>query len=322
MVLLTGATGFVGKNFCLKFTETDRIRILTRKTSDIELFKNRKEIEIIYGNIEDGKNLDRALEGVSIVVHCAARTTGRNLKELLSTNTQGTKNLISAMEKSSVRKILFLSSQSTVGPNPFCKPFDETCKPRPISFYGLSKKIAEDIIIRSSLEYLILRPCSVYGPYDTEILKIVKLLNFGVCPVLNETEKAINLIYVKDLVNLMYQIVKENLFNNRIYFVSDGNHYLYMEVIKEILSLLGKSHYIKIHIPGSIALFFGLLNDLFLPEDKRIIGRDKVREMLQKFWLCESKRVCEELKFTPAWDLKEGLRETIAWYRTNNLLSN
>ncbi|GAI16811.1 unnamed protein product, partial [marine sediment metagenome] len=77
-VLITGATGFIGKNLIPALIKFQKIKILVRKTSDIELFKKNSKIEITYGELEKDEGIEQALNGVDTVVHCAARTIGKN----------------------------------------------------------------------------------------------------------------------------------------------------------------------------------------------------------------------------------------------------
>lgn len=320
MVLLTGATGFIGKNFALEYTKKKQIKILVRYTSDISIYRENPAVLISYGNLLRDDGLDSALEGVECVIHCAARTTGRNFYEFYQANTIVTENLIQAMKRKGVSKILFISSQSAGGSSRTKEGVKESIPSRPISFYGLSKKMAEDIVIESGLSYTILRPCAVYGPYDMEILKFIKLLENRIFPIIGIGKKYLNLIYVKDLVSLMEMIVENSIFNNKIYYVSDGICYEFEEVVKEICRILKKDWYIKINFPVSFALIFGLMNDLLLPQKKRLVGYDKIKEMSENFWVCESSEVIKEIGWQPVHCLNKGMEETILWYQKKGYL--
>ena len=319
MFLVTGATGFVGKNFIFEIIKRKNVRIFVRRTSNITHFKGRKEIEIAYGDLENNVGIKEALDGVDVVIHCAARTVGRNFIEYYKTNTIGTANLIKTMLQKNVKKIVYLSSHAACGPCNEKKSITETDQPKPISFYGITKKIAEDIIMQSNISYIILRPVSIYGPYDTEILKYVKLLNYGICPVIGFGEKYINLIYVNDLVQMIIKVIDVGKFDNKIFFLSDGHCYSFTEVVGMIAEVLNKNN-LKIHVPEVMALFAGLLNDIFLPEKKRTIWRDKVKELAREYWLCCSESAVREFGFVPKYSLKEGMRETINWYRKQGFL--
>ena len=318
-VLITGATGFIGKNLIPALIRFQKIRILVRKTSNIELFKKNSKIEITYGELEKDEGIEQALNGVDTVVHCAARTIGKNFIEYYRTNTTGTANLIRAMNKKKIKKILYLSSHAVCGPGCEKKSVKESDQPNPVSFYGMTKKLAEEIVMNSGINYTILRPVSVYGPYDMEILKYIKLLNRGICPVIGFGEKFINLIFITDLVELIITLIRANKFNNQIYFINDGNCYSYKELLNEITNILGVNN-LKVYIPETMALFYGLLNDVFLRRQKRLIWRDKVREMARKYWLCSNEKLRDDFNFIPKYMLKQGMKETIDWYRTHGFL--
>lgn len=319
MILITGATGFVGKNLVLEISKKKRVRILVRRTSDITPFEGREGIDIVYGDLDKNEGIIEALVGVEVVIHCAVRTIARNFIEYYRMNTLGTAHLVRAMIQGGIKNIVYLSSHAACGPCREKTSLTETDQTRPISSYGITKKLAEDIIINSGLLYTILRPVSVYGPYDTEILKYIKLLNRGICPIVGIGEKYINLIYVTDLVRLIINIVHAHNFSNKIFFISDGNCYSYSEVLDIIADTLHKKN-VRVYVPEKIALFVGLLNDIFLPEKKRLIWRDKVRELAQKYWLCRNERAVIEFSFTPRYSLKEGMKETIDWYRQQGII--
>uniref|UniRef100_A0A7V3RI84 NAD(P)-dependent oxidoreductase n=1 Tax=candidate division WOR-3 bacterium TaxID=2052148 RepID=A0A7V3RI84_UNCW3 len=320
MILITGATGFIGKNFVLEYTKKYPVKILARKSSNIDLFKDNKRILISYGDLSRNINIDSALDGVDTVIHCAALTMGRNYYEFYRANTLATKNLIEAMKKRGVEKILFLSSQSAGGPATSENGVDETTPVNPISFYGISKKLAEEIVKSSGLNYIILRPCPVYGRYDMEILKIIKLVNRGIFPVVGDTRKCVSLIYIKDLVILMEKILEESHFDNHTYFVSDGVCYFYEDVIKTVCEILEKRYPIEISIPEPLALLFGMLNDLLLPPKRRLAGFDKIKEMCEDFWICSNNKIMVETGWKPIYDLRRGMEETIHWYKINGYL--
>jgi nucleoside-diphosphate-sugar epimerase len=317
--LITGATGFIGKNLIPALIRFQKIRILVRRTSNIELFKKNSKIEITYGELEKNEGIEQALNGVDTVVHCAARTIGKNFNEYYRTNTTGTANLIKAMNKKKIKKILYLSSHAVCGPGCEKKAVKESDQPNPVSFYGMTKKLAEDIVMNSGINYTILRPVSVYGPYDMEILKYIKLLNRGICPVIGFGEKYINLIFITDLVELIITLIRVNKFNNQTYFINDGNCYSYKELLNEITNILGINN-LKVYIPETMALFYGLLNDVFLRRQKRLIWRDKVREMARKYWLCSNEKLRGDFNFTPKYMLKQGMKETVDWYRAHGYL--
>ncbi len=319
-ILIVGASGFVGKNLVVELSAQQHVTILVRPKSNVDLFKNNDRISIHRGDLEAGWGISEALEEIDLVIHCAAKTMGRSYWEFYNTNTIGTANLIRAMEERNVKKIVYLSSHAACGPSVGNQAVNEHQTRTPISFYGRTKKLAEDLIRNSTLSHVIVRPVSVYGPHDKEILTYVKLLNKGFCPIIGYGPKYLNLIYVKDLVKLIIKIINRDIFANRTYFVNDGRCYSYYSVLDTIARTLGKKN-IKIHIPASIAMFVGLLNDVLLPPAKKLVTRDKIRELACQAWVCTNVRAVEEIGFEPRYSFERGILETINWYRKSGYLS-
>jgi len=289
-ILIVGASGFVGKNLVLRYAQEGRVYVLVRTTSNIKLFRNDPKIKILYGDLAENVGITEALTDMDVVIHCAAVTMGRTYWEFHRTNTQGTAHLIDAMLKRKVSKLVYISSHAACGPSADNTPIDEHETKKPITFYGRTKDLAEQLITRSVLDYTIIRPVSVYGPHDKEILTYIKLLDHGICPIVGFGEKYINLIYVADLVDLIMYTVEKDHFPRKIYFVNDGHCYSFNSVLDTIAKTLDKRT-LKIRVPASLALFIGLLNDVFMSPDKRLVTRDKVRELACQYWVCSNDNI-------------------------------
>jgi len=313
-ILIVGASGFIGKNLVPQMAENQRVSILVRETSNIELFKSNQNISILYGDLDKNQGIIEALDGIDAVIHCAARTMGRSYWDFYRTNTAGTVHLLNAMHVKNVRKILYLSSHAACGPSNSNEPRTQHKHANPISFYGRTKRLAEHSIMNSGLRFTIIRSVSVYGPYDKEILTYVKLLNRGICPIVGFGEKYLNLIYVKDLVNLVIRVIETDHFMDEVYFANDGRCYSLDSVMDTIARTLNKKS-IRIHVPTSLALFIGLLNDVFLSPDRKLVTRDKIRELACQYWTCSSADANLELGFTPRYTFEQGIAETVRWYR-------
>jgi nucleoside-diphosphate-sugar epimerase len=319
MILITGASGFIGKNLVPELSRHRRIRILVRKTSNLTWLKRSKNIQIVYGDIEKNEGLPHALEGVDTVVHSAARTIGKNFWEYYATNTLGTQHLVRAMERAGSRRIVLLSTHAVCGPTRTKQVVDEHVSPRPVSHYGRSKLLAEHIVRNSGFEHIILRPVAVYGPHDVDVLKYIRIINTGICPVVGMGEKHVNLIHINDLMRLIIDIVHIPAFTKKTYFVHDGHSYSYRTVLNTIAEILDKKIVI-VPVPVTIALMTGLLSDVFMHGSTRTVWRDKVRELAGTSWLCCQDEVRKDFSFVPRYDLSRGMKNTIDWYRSNHLL--
>ena len=319
MILITGATGFFGKNLIPALAKFRSLRILARRTSNIDFLRDQPDIEIAFGDIEKGSGITDALQGIDIVIHAAARTMGRTYWEYYQTNVLGTLNMVKSMERENVRKLLFISSHAACGPSPCKTPVNELALPKPISMYGRTKLSAERIILKSALDHIILRPVSVFGPHDMDVLRYVKFILQGILPVSGCGQKYLNLIYVEDLVRLMMQIIKTVRFNNQTYFVNDGIEYELHDILDRIALVLNKKVR-RVCIPKPIAMIYGLVNDVFLPTPKRVVWRDKIRELTQNYWLCSNQKISKEYAFKVNYTIDQALCKTMKWYEKQGLL--
>lgn len=175
-VLITGGAGYIGYSLVRELLtgveDINSIVIydnLSRRNYSFftEAKFDSKPVKLIHGDILDGRALQKALEGIDCVVHLAAKVTtpfaDSDAHSFDQVNHWGTAQLAYAIEKSSVSKIIYLSSISIYGDHP--DPIDESTTPNPHSFYGRSKLDGErqlNVLNRDRKLY-ILRSGNVYG---------------------------------------------------------------------------------------------------------------------------------------------------------------
>lgn len=175
-ILITGGAGYIGYSVVKHLLEdADEVHSLTiydnLSRSNFSFFTeakfDHKTIKLIHGDILDGRSLEKALEGIDCVVHLAAKVTtpfaDADAHSFDQINHWGTAQLAYAIEKSSVSKIIYLSSISIYGDHP--EPVNEEAIPQPHSFYGRSKWEGERQInvLNRDHEVIILRSGNVYG---------------------------------------------------------------------------------------------------------------------------------------------------------------
>lgn len=233
---ITGVTGFVGKHLALEMKRVDKeIEIigLIRKAKDLNFFK-KLNIKLLIGNLNDKKLLIEGLKNVNSVIHLAALVSGKDKKLFYKTNVLGTKNLVEACLSAGVKNIIFISSRladSTYGKN----------------VYGQTKLEAEEIIKKSGLNFIILRPALIYGENDKDLTRIIKIIKrFPLIPILGDGNYYLQPVYVKDIVNTIIFILKNNIFNKKTYNLA-GEPISYNEIVNQICKRLNKK-VTKIHL--------------------------------------------------------------------------
>jgi len=165
-VLLTGASGFVGRHLLPSLTQAGyAVRAAVRASSPIEPAEG---IEVVHiANFEDGVDWRPLLGGVSAVVHLAALAhTPRGVTDLHYdlVNRATTEALARAAAEAGVAHFVFVSSiRAQCGPSAD-HVLDETDEPRPVDAYGRSKLAAEAAVAAAGMSCTIFRPVLVYGP--------------------------------------------------------------------------------------------------------------------------------------------------------------
>jgi len=321
--LVTGGTGFIGSHLIESLIQDGwKVRCLIRETSS-RRFLGHDGLELSIGTLGDKDSLKRSLIGVNTVFHLAGRINGKNREDFFKTNQQGTRNLLEAAKESAERlnQFILVSSLSAAGPSPDGHLLNEDETARPVSIYGESKLAAE----REAEQFIddfpitILRPPAVYGPRDTETLRLIKLAGYILRFIPGGDKNIFSALHVADMVDALLLASRSSDRRFRIYFIGDGKEYTWREAFSIIRSALGKSSF-SVTIPRGPSLSVIKILARIFPRSPAGFYLDKINEMNHKYWVCNTGRAQVELGFTPRYDLKEGLQETIRWYRTEGWL--
>ena len=117
---------------------------LVRKSSNTKFLSSLRGLELATGSVEDATTVRAAMQGVDAVIHSAGLVKARNEDEFFRTNTDGTRNMLSAAREVApgLRRFVFVSSLAAVGPSLDGLPVDGAGTPRPVTQYGRSKLAA------------------------------------------------------------------------------------------------------------------------------------------------------------------------------------
>ena len=173
--LVTGGSGFIGSNIVKLLVEQGyEVRVLDNLSSgyliNIAPFLNAHSVEFVGGDVRDYLSVEKAMDGVDVVFHLAA-SVGRqrsldNPQLDSEVNLIGTVNVLEAMRKSNVRRIVYSSSAAMFGE--LVTPTIDECHPQNAdSPYGVSKLAAEKMILAYAGIYDIIGVClryfNIYG---------------------------------------------------------------------------------------------------------------------------------------------------------------
>jgi dihydroflavonol-4-reductase len=170
MILVTGATGFLGHNLIpLLLGRGHRVRALVRPTSDHSFLRDCGA-ELAFGDTRDAEAVNAAVFGCDPVIHAAGkfRFWGES-SEFTSVNVKGTRNVLEAARCAGVRRFVHISTIAVIG-NPCPGVFiteDTPCNP--VDDYQRSKLDGEKLALAyhadHGLPVIVLRPGAFYGPW-------------------------------------------------------------------------------------------------------------------------------------------------------------
>ena len=324
-ILVTGGTGFIGSHLVEALLKRgDQVRCLLRKTGDLKWLKGLP-IELAVGDCRDETSLKEAVREVDQVVHLAGITKALKEKNYFEINALGTKNLIQACLQNNPRlqKFIYLSSQAAAGPcwNGNKKKESDPCEP--ISPYGQSKRMGEELALvhAQDLPLLILRPCAVYGPRERDIYTFFRLVSRRVNPCLFGKDQHISLCYVDDIVQAILLATESQVPSGEIFFLSDGQDYRLKEVGEIVAQAMGV-HAICLRVPAWAITGMASFSEYFskLSRKPPLLNKGKVEEVVQKNWVCDITKAKNVLGFQPNISLWKGAKLTFEWYKKEKWL--
>lgn len=321
--LVTGANGFIGSHLVRELLRRGYdVNCLVRFQSDITSLRGLS-VPLFIGDVREPDTLAAPLRGVEYVFHLAAElmVTGREAFE--ETNAGGTLNMLDAVERHapSLKRFLFVSSQAAAGPGRDQTPLREDAEPNPISWYGASKRMAEEAVLSRAgrLPVTIVRPPSVYGERDKDISQMYPVADRRIHPVLGIRKKYLVMVYAGDLVRGMVDAAESGATLGNTYFLNHPQVLTAKDVITSAARALGKPVGLPLPVPILMlrlaAPFAELLHHFSRNRPK--LTRDKAREIAQRFWVTDSSRARRDFGWEPRHDLAKGMEATIAEYLEN-----
>ena len=235
-VLVTGGAGFIGSHLVTGLLENSYAVAIVDNLSSGHLRDVNHQATFYHAEINDPK-IDQIIqrERPEIVFHLAAQSSVRessiNPVADADSNIVGTVRLISACAAAGVEKIVFSSTGGAIYGNPESIPCDESTPVKPLTPYGLSKRVGELYLEHFKqdygLDYTILRYANVYGPGQNPhgeagvVAIFTGMMLEGKCPTIYGTgEQERDFVYVSDVVEA--NLASVNNGDGRTYNIGTG----------------------------------------------------------------------------------------------------
>ena len=312
-ILITGATGFVGRALFenLKFKKKYSIHLSTRANQE-QLFEGEKAFNI--GEIDANTNWKDALDGVDCIVHCAARAHMTEKKQTDSLNAyrtinvDGTRNLAKQAVSIGIKRFIFLSSIKVNGEGTIAsKSFKYNDISQPEDAYGISKWETEKALLEISkqtgLEVVIIRPPLVYGEgVKGNFFRLLDIVYKQIPLPFASVNNLKSMVAVDNLVDLIICCIDHPKASGKTFLVSDGEDLSTSDLIIKLSKFMDKSPRL-FQVPQLIIQLIGRLVGKSL-EVKRLLGSLRVDNSYTR----------EILGWSPALSLDEELKKVVKWY--------
>ncbi len=300
LIIVSGANGYVGKYVLLELIKHGYDIIALKFDHSQSIIINNPKVKYVYCDIT---NIDRYKKEILKeinhqklhgIIHLAAIVGETDYQKNYKVNTIGTKNMIELAKKCKTNRFIYLSSACTLK--------------RVKSPYAKTKKLAEQLVQESGLQYTIFIPAMILGVEGlgiNQILKNTSRLPF-ITPVIGSGKQTQHPVYVKDLAHIIvYSLNNRNSFE-KIYQIAEDEIIQLKEFLKIILNI-EKKKTLFIHIPSKIMIILGKIFERLFKNPP--FTSEQIKEYIQYYTLDTSK-VKKDLNFNPT-PLKEILKEIL-----------
>lgn len=324
--VITGANGFIGSHLADALIKKGiHVKVMIRKDSDTS-FLDLQRVEVCHGDITNSGDLKKAISGVDYIYHCAAVQKRTSWENYCAVNVKGTENLLEACleNRKNIKKVILLSSLAAVGPARNVELLNEETECSPINLYGKSKleaeKIAEKYI--DKLPVVIVRPPMVYGSRNKDLFCsfgfIKRIHNSHIKLLLGHKDTKFSFIHVKDLARFLVEVVEADVSSGEVLFSANSKPATWDE-IGEVCSDILAIRTVEIYLP--LLLLKAAVKSAEavgkITRTRPILSMQGVYKRQFKNWACDISKAKRVLKFECALSLREGLEETIYWYKDN-----
>ena len=314
-ILVTGASGFVGRRLCSNLIEQGHevIAVVRQQTSVI--FENHESLRVvIIDNINAETDWRDVLDSAEVVVHLAARVHVMNetladaWKAYRKINVGGTERLARAAAIAKVKLFVFLSSIKVNGEVTQDQPFSSQSAVNPQDPYAVSKWEAEQVLQRISdetgMEVVILRPPLVYGPgVKANYLCLLHWIDRGIPLPLASVDNRRSMIYLGNLVDAMIACIQNPLAVGKTYLISDGEDVSTPDLIRQIANSMHKPDYLW-RCP-----------EVILRGVARLAAKSSELDRLLSSLQVDSSKIREDLHWVPPYSLEQGIAATVEWFQ-------
>lgn len=320
IVVVTGASGFVGKNLCeFLVGRKHQVRAVLRRPA-ADAVPGREDHIVV--DFADREALVSAFTGADAVVHAAARVhqmgpQARGAAEVYErVNVAGSRSVFEAAARAGARKCIFVSSVHA-GTTTEDQSDSPDAGRHPSEAYGRSKLEAERVLLAMSapagFEGTVLRLPMVYGPgMKGNMLPLFAAVHRGVPLPFGGVRNQRSLVYVGNVAAAIEALLHCKSAGGRVFFVADGRPVSTPELLRLVGASIGRPARV-FRVPSLALVSAGLAGDI-LQRFRAVTLSTAAMQRLTESLVVDSGGMASACGFSPPFSIEQGLAETGRWY--------
>jgi NADH dehydrogenase len=253
MIVITGATGFVGEEVVKQVRAADLpVRAIVREPQEARWLADRYGVELFHGNVLYAPSIEGAMQDAKCVIHLVGIIREEKESTFERAHAQATKFVVDEAKRAGVKRFLQMSALGT----------RENARSR----YHQTKWAAEECVRKSGLAWTIFRPSVIYGPKDKSVntlAQVVRRLPF--VPVLGHGNTKIQPISVENVAKAFSAAIRNDNSIGKTYDLCGPEEFTWNELYDKLQLLLG-SRKPKLHLPLPVARLQAAVFEKILPD--------------------------------------------------------
>ena len=326
-VLVTGATGFLGKYLIEELLNNDyEVVAQGRKENVLNDIKEKYNVQILKCSLDEIKDIELK---VDYVIHAAALSTvWGKWEDFYNSNVIGTENVIDFCNKNNVKRLVYVSSPSIYSAK--CDRLnireDDFDKNNHLNFYIKSKILAENLINSievDKLEKVIIRPRGLFGIGDTSIIpRLIKANRKIGIPLFNDGKNIVDITCVENVATALRLAIESENAVGRTYNITNGEPREFKNILEELFKQINEPpKYLKnnLNLMYWVSSVIEFIYKLFHIYKEPMITKYNICTLGYSQTL-NIEKAKKELNYIPKMTLSEGIKKYAEDYKRNKVL--